>query len=323
MTFSREQMENAHDSVRRLRATFMALANLSALPPGDDFAINAANEIAVALDARSCVIQRGAKNASLAQWEMLAVGGNETPNSKEIERVATYMSGEVAQSKRPVICHNLLARCPQNSWLIESNINSYLGVPLLDERQEIVCGVASVFARNKQFKEEDEWWMSTAARIIGGHLAYKELESELHRLVQNESHEFAEEIAEADDHKLSILLIDDDRILNETLAEFLTLKGYRVESAYDGIEAVRSFRPAEHDMVMTDVAMPGMNGWELAAALRVRAPQLPIVLITGYGSGNWNEGYLKKQGIAAVLGKPLDLDQLYIMLDGIAAQIKR
>ena len=321
--FSREQMENAHDSVRRLRSTYKALANISALHTGEDFAINAANEITLAFFARACVIQRGAKNASLAQWETLAVGGNETANSKEIERVATYMAGEVAQLKRPVICHNLLARCPQNSWLIESNINSYIGVPLLNEGQEIVCGVAAVFAQNKQFKEEDEWWMNTAARIVGGHLAYKELENELHSLVHSESVEFAEEIGEVDDHKLSILLIDDDRILNETLAEFLTLEGYRVESAYDGIEAVRNFRPAEHDMVMTDVAMPGMNGWELAAALRVRAPQLPIVLITGYGSGNWNEGYLKKQGIAAVLGKPLDLNQLPIMLDGIAAQIKR
>ncbi len=321
--FSREQMENAHDSVRRLRATCRALANISALPSGEDFAVKAANEIVVALDARTCVIQRGAMNASLAEWETLAVGGNETSYSKEIERVASYMDGEVAQSKRPVICHNLLARCPQNPWLIESSINSYLGVPLFDERQEIVCGVASVFAQNKQFKEEDEWWMNTAARIIGSHLAYKELENELHRLVQNETLESVEEIADTDEHKLSILLIDDDRILNETLAEFLTLEGYRVESAYDGIEAVRNFRPAEHDMVMTDVAMPGMNGWELAAALRVRAPHLPIVLITGYGSGNWNEGYLKKQGIAAVLGKPLDLNQLPMMLDGIAAQIKR
>ena len=49
---------------------------------------------------------------------------------------------------------------------------------------------------------------------------------------------------------------------------------------------------------------------ELAAALRSRAPELPIILITGYSSGAWNEDYLRKQGIVALLDKPLDFRDL-------------
>ena len=73
-------------------------------------------------------------------------------------------------------------------------------------------------------------------------------------------------------------------------------------------------------MVMTDVAMPLMNGWELIAALRVRAPELPVVLITGYSNGNWNENFLRTQGVCAVLNKPLDLTHLSEILEEIKAK---
>ena len=90
------------------------------------------------------------------------------------------------------------------------------------------------------------------------------------------------------------------------------------EAAFDGLEAMRKFRPSEHDVILSDVAMPHMNGWELIAALRVRSPELPVILITGYSSGNWNEAYLKKQGIMAVLGKPIDMSKLASYLTVIA-----
>jgi CheY-like chemotaxis protein len=72
-------------------------------------------------------------------------------------------------------------------------------------------------------------------------------------------------------------------------------------------------------VILSDVAMPHMNGWELIAALRVRSPELPVILITGYGSGNWNESYLKKQGVVAVLGKPIDMELLQNHLQRIGA----
>lgn len=61
--------------------------------------------------------------------------------------------------------------------------------------------------------------------------------------------------------------------------------------------------------------MPDMNGWELVGALRVHAPKVPFVIITGNsGKVDWNEDYLRKQGVVAVLNKPLDLDQLASVL---------
>ncbi|MGH9902382.1 MAG: response regulator, partial [Pyrinomonadaceae bacterium] len=147
----------------------------------------------------------------------------------------------------------------------------------------------------------------------------KELEQILNPTPEPEADGEAKAAARA----LSVLVIDDDQIVNELICEFLTVEGYRVESAFDGLQAMRMFRPAEHDVVMTDVAMPLMNGWELIAALRVRAPELPVVLITGYGSGNWNESYLQKQGVAAVLSKPLDLARMTGILEEIARTKKQ
>lgn len=112
----------------------------------------------------------------------------------------------------------------------------------------------------------------------------------------------------------SILLVDDDRHLNRIICQFLMEEGYRVEAAFDGLEGLRMFSPSEQTVVLTDVAMPRMNGWELAAALHQRAPKLPIVLITGFGGGNWSESDLRSQGVSAVLHKPLDLDQLVAVL---------
>ena len=71
------------------------------------------------------------------------------------------------------------------------------------------------------------------------------------------------------------------------------------------------FQPSGHNLVITDVMMPDMNGWEVVGALRVRAPEVPFVVVTGYSSkSTWDEKFLRKQGVVAVLNKPVDLDEL-------------
>ena len=120
---------------------------------------------------------------------------------------------------------------------------------------------------------------------------------------------------------MSVLVVDDDRAVNKVVTRFLTKGNYTVDSAYDGLEALRMFRPSEHDLVISDIVMPNMNGWELTAALRAQNPRLPIVLVTGYssnGGGAWNKSFLQKQGVVAVLNKPFDLDFLGNIVEDIA-----
>jgi CheY-like chemotaxis protein len=84
-----------------------------------------------------------------------------------------------------------------------------------------------------------------------------------------------------------ILLVEDEQPLREATARLLRARGYDVLTAGDGIEALdvmdREERPM--DLVVTDVAMPRLRGDELAERLAVRAPELPVLFVSGYDSG--------------------------------------
>ena len=118
---------------------------------------------------------------------------------------------------------------------------------------------------------------------------------------------------------VTVLVVDDDRQVNDALCDLLTFEGYRVEAAFDGLEAQRLFRPAAHDVVVSDVAMPRVNGWELCDWLRERAPRVPVILITGYGPGHQDESDLRRRGVAALLHKPLYAARLLSVLEEVTA----
>jgi CheY-like chemotaxis protein len=117
---------------------------------------------------------------------------------------------------------------------------------------------------------------------------------------------------------VTILVVEDDRAVNRLLSEYLSVHGYGVESAFDGIEAASMFRPADHHIVISDVAMPRMNGWELVAALHLRNPDLPVILVTGYNTGGGPSHDPKANStVTAVLKKPLDMRELMGILEEI------
>ena len=80
----------------------------------------------------------------------------------------------------------------------------------------------------------------------------------------------------------SIMVVDDDIIALEVMRSVLQEAGYLVRTAQNGVDALREFRDRPCDMVMLDVEMPGIGGYQVCAALRVEAgPLLPIVMVTG------------------------------------------
>jgi len=84
--------------------------------------------------------------------------------------------------------------------------------------------------------------------------------------------------------KGNILLVDDDAAVRRPLRQALGLCGYTVVEACDGIEALRIVGEglAVVDLVLLDVKMPGMSGWDVLAELRRRTPALPVILTSGY-----------------------------------------
>jgi PAS domain S-box-containing protein len=107
----------------------------------------------------------------------------------------------------------------------------------------------------------------------------------------------------------SILVVDDEEFVRETLAEMLADLNHEVITVDSGRAAAEKIAEREFDVVFTDLAMPEMDGWETARAIRALKPELPVVLVTGYGATvQPPSGELDL--VAGIIGKPFDFDQV-------------
>jgi CheY-like chemotaxis protein len=114
-----------------------------------------------------------------------------------------------------------------------------------------------------------------------------------------------------------VLVVDDDPDVLGALLDALESEGYEVEGARDGIDALRAIGRRRPDMIITDLLMPTMTGFELLAALH-DDPQLatiPTLIITAARSTDASEA-----AGAVVLPKPLDLDRLMRAITACTAE---
>ena len=84
--------------------------------------------------------------------------------------------------------------------------------------------------------------------------------------------------------KTNILIVDDDKIILDSLCEFLSLEGYAATPAQSFMQAVNELQKQSFSLVLTDVNMPDANGFELLSIIRKNYPQTVITVITGYGT---------------------------------------
>lgn len=84
--------------------------------------------------------------------------------------------------------------------------------------------------------------------------------------------------------KASILVVDDDATLRHLLVDTLSSIGYETDSAADGIEALGKLKDGKYDLMISDIRMPGVDGFGLLKRVRRRYPDLPVLFITGYPS---------------------------------------
>lgn len=78
-----------------------------------------------------------------------------------------------------------------------------------------------------------------------------------------------------------LLVVDDEKIVRESLRDILELEGYAVHVAADGEAALRKLQDVPVDLVITDIMMPGMDGISLLRAIRSASHSLPVIIITG------------------------------------------
>jgi len=110
-----------------------------------------------------------------------------------------------------------------------------------------------------------------------------------------------------------ILVVDDDPASREMLGRVLTGDGHVVVTAADGREALGQLDRAGADLVVSDIRMPEIDGYELADRMRERAPDVPLVLVTAFGDV---EGAVQaiRRGAYDYLSKPYDVDAIRMVV---------
>lgn len=106
-----------------------------------------------------------------------------------------------------------------------------------------------------------------------------------------------------------ILVVEDEEPIREMMVEALSMDGHRVSSVASGEAAVKALSGSDYSVLLTDLAMPRMSGWELAEKASKRNPSTKIVLVTGWGEEIKEEERLAR-GVHQVISKPFRLREL-------------
>ena len=111
----------------------------------------------------------------------------------------------------------------------------------------------------------------------------------------------------------TVLVIDDEPDMREMLAFDLSQEGYEVQTAESGMAALQAIRARRFDVAVTDLKMPGMDGVQTLAALKEIAPDMEVIIATGYASLDSAVACLK-HGAFDYIQKPYDLEQIRTLL---------
>jgi CheY-like chemotaxis protein len=87
-------------------------------------------------------------------------------------------------------------------------------------------------------------------------------------------------------HKSTLLLVEDDGDLRVALAALLAQTGYRVRTAWDGLSALLEMETCLPDVIVSDLQMPRMAGFELLSTIRLQFPAIPLIAMSGVFSSN-------------------------------------
>ena len=121
--------------------------------------------------------------------------------------------------------------------------------------------------------------------------------------------------------KFTILYVEDDEITQELIKEILLPSCKEVFVASNGEEGLALYKEKNPDIVLSDIAMPKMNGLEMSEAIKKLNPEQPIALFTAFSES----AFLKKAaeiGVATYILKPLDEEQFFNSLNYMAIELE-
>ena len=115
---------------------------------------------------------------------------------------------------------------------------------------------------------------------------------------------------------IKILVVEDDRNLNKSICLFLKQKGFEIQECFDGEEALDMLYKSTFDLIISDIMMPGFDGYRLLENVRKLDKNIPFVFMTA------KEDFPSKQkgfnsGVDDYLVKPVDLQELYLRINAL------
>ena len=116
-----------------------------------------------------------------------------------------------------------------------------------------------------------------------------------------------------------VLVVDDDTSVRESLGKVLRGKDYDVLLAGDGREALELFGKAQIDLLLLDLGLPTMNGWDAFERINNENPLMPIIIITGRAN---QRDVAMAAGVGALMEKPLDVPRLLETIQELLAEPK-
>lgn len=111
--------------------------------------------------------------------------------------------------------------------------------------------------------------------------------------------------------KEKILLVDDEPAIRQMLTRLLVGEGYTVLPVANGAEALEFADHADFNLVLLDLNMPGLDGWDTFEQLTAKKPLLPVIVITARPNQRFTA---LAAGIGALMEKPLDLQKLFVTI---------
>ncbi len=119
--------------------------------------------------------------------------------------------------------------------------------------------------------------------------------------------------------KRKILVVDDEDALRTVLSGELVSEGYEVRTAADGDEAISNIQKESFDLVLLDIKMPRMNGFEVLKFIKEKFPKTRVVMLTGFADLK-NAIESKKLGAEDFVSKPYDLVDLLTTIERVLSE---
>jgi signal transduction histidine kinase/CheY-like chemotaxis protein len=127
--------------------------------------------------------------------------------------------------------------------------------------------------------------------------------------------------ASGHDESLDILVIDDELTVRDLIGDIARALGHRVTTIDNGLEALSEYYPGRFHLILTDVGMPGMTGWQVAEVVRLLDPGVMLAFVTGW-SDDISDERLRTAHVDQVIPKPFTVEHVQEVIGNAIARLR-